>query len=802
MKYSLALLFILLCPRLGAQHIDTAAWVPNGAVHAALRKGNNLYIGGKFDDVGPFTGSYARLDSTGTLRPGFPRINGRVNVILTDTFGRCYIGGSFTRVNDHAISNLVRLDAAGAVDITFAPDPTGEVFALALRDTDKERIYIGGDSIQYDGILYIGGSFTAIGDSARINAAAFYVTGSGVHLSPWKPDPDNTVYALEHDTGWVFMGGDFTSAGGQLRTRLAKVDDVMGIAYPSSSPFYWNLAPTGTVRALAVIGDTLVIGGDFTSIGTSTPVARLHLAITSKNKSIISPWNLAVNDNVHSIYTEGDTIYFGGLFNFAGSVLRNRAAATTVSSATVLAWNPDVNGLVRAIAKKDSLLYLGGDFTMAGGQPRKKIACVSMQGNVLPWDAHASGTVRTIRTAMNNVLAGGDFITMNGVERYNIAQIDLTTGKATFWNPGTDNTVLCFDTLGSTLYAGGNFTTAGNQPRDRIAAIDLTSGGVTSWNPGINGTVRTIKIYDNKLYAGGLFSSAGTLTRNNAAAISLSSGIATPWDPNVNGTVNDILPVNGTIYIGGYFSNVFFTPQNYLAALDTSAINPLLPWNPNPDAGIYSLAYHAGSNAVLAGGWFTNMDGESRKNLAKIDASSGAVASWMLNTGSVVRSVWIDGDTLYAGGDFTIAGGEPRDGLVRGSALDATISPWTANCNNTVNMVKVSGDITVIGGGFTEVHNIMHPHLAIIRHSAPVGIPVEQPAPPRTFAVHPNPFNSIVHLDLPAGSSVKLTNLLGQQLLCLRVNANSIDLGELMPGIYIITAEAGGRTFCAKVVKQ
>jgi hypothetical protein len=100
-------------------------------------------------------------------------------------------------------------------------------------------------------------------------------------------------------------------------------------------------------------------------------------------------------------------------------------------------------------------------------------------------------------------------------------------------------------------------------------------------------------------------------------------------------------------------------------------------------------------------------------------------------------------------------------------------------------MVKVSGDVTVLGGGFTEVHNLMHPHLAIIRHSAPVGMPAEQPAPSRTFTVHPNPFNSIVHLDLPAQcSSIKLTNLLGQQLLYLPVNNNSIDLGELVPGTY------------------
>ncbi len=60
---------------------------------------------------------------------------------------------------------------------------------------------------------------------------------------------------------------------------------------------------------------------------------------------------------------------------------------------------------------------------------------------------------------------------------------------------------------GNTLIAGGLFTTIGGQTRNRIAEIDLTTGAPTAWNPNANNRVSAIVVDGSTIYVGGLFTS-------------------------------------------------------------------------------------------------------------------------------------------------------------------------------------------------------------------------------------------------------------------------------------------------------
>ena len=92
-----------------------------------------------------------------------------------------------------------------------------------------------------------------------------------------------------------------------------------------------------------------------------------------------------------------------------------------------------------------------------------------------------------------------------------------------------------------------------------------------------NGTVRDIIVVGNTAYLGGQFTSltsangATTVTRNHAAAIDMTTGNVLPWNPNVNGTVYTILPSGNNIYLGGSFTSVGGSTHKNIAQVNATS---------------------------------------------------------------------------------------------------------------------------------------------------------------------------------------------------------------------------------------
>lgn len=787
MRSCLLLLSLLLTGNvLYAQMPDTNLWVPNGVVYATLKKGNNLYIGGKFNDVGPCTGNAAVVDSASGLLVRIPQVDGKVNAVVADSAGGCYIGGLFDFVGQQYFPNLVHIKPDGSIDNNFQPHPNGEVFTLSL--------------MMKDSILAVGGSFSEICDSTRQHAASIRTDSS--MITQWNPAPNGNVYALTESQGWIFVGGSFTFIGGQSRNNIGKTNATNGIVVATNQPNPWNVNVNNTVRAITIKGNTVFIGGNFTGVGASNTVTRTYIAAIDEFTGILKPWNVTVGGPVRTIQLAGNVLYMGGEFALVTATSRPHAAALDINTGALLSWSPAPNGDVYSIYRSGPQLYIGGDFTTICGQPRKKIACVDTAGTLLGWDPHASDLVRSVFQKAGKVYAGGDFVSMNGVDRDNLAKLDLTTGMANFWNPGANNVVMCLDTSGSTLYIGGSFTTVSNQTRNRIAAIDLTSGGVTSWDPNINGTVRTFYMDSNILYAGGLFSSVGPQARNSLASISLASGLATPWNPNVNGTVNDIIRTGNKTYIGGYFSSVSAQPHSYLAELDTIAVSPLTPWAPAPDAGIYSMVESAG--ILYTGGWFTSMDGQSRTSLAAVEVSTASATSWNASTNANgnVRSLFMMNDTLYAGGDFTDIDGLTRYNIARMDLLTASIHPWTMNCSNTVHHVNAYAGHVIAGGTFRRVAGYFHPYLVVADNSQTVGI-TEHHEKENLLSIYPNPCTDKLNIAFESSKPLQLNiyTMMGQQVMSTMFTGGNIDVSRLDAGIYFIELITTEGVRSARMVK-
>ena len=94
---------------------------------------------------------------------GSATFNGSIASFVLQADGRVLVGGTFTTVAGTSVSRLVRLNANGTVDPTFAPAPDAAVTALAL---------------QSDGRLIFGGAFKNVGDLPRSTLARVAAAGA------------------------------------------------------------------------------------------------------------------------------------------------------------------------------------------------------------------------------------------------------------------------------------------------------------------------------------------------------------------------------------------------------------------------------------------------------------------------------------------------------------------------------------------------------------------------------------------------------------------------------------------------
>ena len=75
-------------------------------------------------------------------------------------------------------------------------------------------------------------------------------------------------------------------------------------------------------------------------------------------------------------------------------------------------------------------------------------------------------------------------------------------------------------------------------------------------------------------------------------------------------------------------------------------------WNPNPDNYVFPILVSGSS--IYVGGLFTNIGGQARNCIAKLDNVTGSAdASWNVSLNSFCNTLTKSGNDLYIGGSFT-----------------------------------------------------------------------------------------------------------------------------------------------------
>jgi hypothetical protein len=229
------------------------AWDPNAndIVDALAVSGSTVYAGGYFTSIGGQSRSeIAALDAgTGLATSWDPSAGGTSYhevLTLAVSGSTVYAGGWFTSIGGQTRHNIAALDASSG--LATAWDPNAEFFVGALA--------VSGATV------YAGGDLGTIGGQTR-NGIAALSASSGL-ATAWDPSANNSVYALAVSGSTVYAGGWFSSIGGQSRNYVAALDAGSGLA-TAWDPNAGDTYPY--VNALAVSGSTVYIGGDFTTVG-------------------------------------------------------------------------------------------------------------------------------------------------------------------------------------------------------------------------------------------------------------------------------------------------------------------------------------------------------------------------------------------------------------------------------------------------------------------------------------------------------------------------------------------------------
>lgn len=358
----------------------------------------------------------------------------------------------------------------------------------------------------------------------------------------------------------------------------------------SLQPLSYIPKPNNYVTAVAVVGNTLYVGGIFSKIGAED---RNYLAAIDLTTGAILPWNPRVNGVVEDILPHNNQIFICGEFTTVGGQTRTYLAALDPQTGEPSDWNPIFDRPVATLAAQGNLLFVGGSFTEINGSPAPYLAAFEISSGLqTSWKPNPDEYVSALEISDNALWVGGGFYGIGGDFREHLAVFDIPTGSLLPWAAAVDGPVsqIKADRENSTLFVGGNFNVANGQPRSKIAAFGLESGDLKSFAAPISSGpslfVNSFALTPTGLLVGGRFTHQGPAQHQSLCLLRKSDAAVFPWNPATQFLPNPVI-INSSAYTGNKLiigGNFYFAsePDGFLAVYDcASPTKPILSAAPS-----------------------------------------------------------------------------------------------------------------------------------------------------------------------------------------------------------------------------
>ncbi len=322
---------------------------------------NKIYICGAFLcvndnwDMKNLT-RWVQSSNTWEVVPGIDYYHSNfIRCVTEDNSGNLYFGGDFSTIGGVTAGRVGRFDVAGGTwsnlrDVDFYDEEqqygpiSGGVYAIQYLNN---YIYIGGGIFNSDsstlkyirrfnlttnkweavgegvngrvrcfttdenGNLYVGGEFTEAGGNsanyiAKWNGTAWEALGNGT---------DDYVLSIAYNDGNLYVGGGFKNVGTEIRSQgIAKWN---GTSWEAMSKGVYSLGSTGfSVQDIAIDEDGLVYIGGFFDRKYSDDDTLNHVGVFYENewRQLGDGLGTSSTQGVMGMYADGNEIYFVGYF--------------------------------------------------------------------------------------------------------------------------------------------------------------------------------------------------------------------------------------------------------------------------------------------------------------------------------------------------------------------------------------------------------------------------------------------------------------------------------------------------------
>ncbi|MGA3051033.1 MAG: hypothetical protein ABSE00_03850 [Chitinispirillaceae bacterium] len=463
--------------------------------------------------------------------------------------------------------------------------------------------YVGAITLDDSGNVYVGGEFdTAGGKSANCIAkwnpiaSVWSSLGRGVTGDNGEGGPVIWALAVD-DSGNVYAGGIFDSAGGMSANNIAKWNSRTG-AWSSlgsglnSYPLTITIDDSGNVYA----------GGGFNTAGgvSAFGIAKWNpgTGVWSSLGSGVTNSEVPGDAGVDAMVLDGlGNLYVGGVFNMAGGVSANYIAKWNTKTGV---WSSLGSGLSSE---------LQGGLTIDDSGNLYTCSTILLRWNGSRWDSlsYVNQGAQIFALALDssgNLYVGGLFGDAGGVSANGIARWNGSTWDSLYSGTGREGVqALAVDGSRHLLYAGGSMgidkciinmpktpTLSSPSNNSMSQSIPLT----LNWN-----SVSGVSSYDLQVSTVSTFTSIvsdQSGTTSISQTVSLSNGVTYYWRVNASNATNS----SDWSSVWSFKTNFVITSAPTLVSPSNNADEQPIPlnlsWNSSTNAISYSLQVATSSN--------------------------------------------------------------------------------------------------------------------------------------------------------------------------------------------------------------
>ncbi|ABZ95425.1 Conserved hypothetical protein [Leptospira biflexa serovar Patoc strain 'Patoc 1 (Ames)'] len=652
------------CPQLDVFNDTTSSF---GTINqAVLDPEGNLYILGNFTHIQSYPRqNLAKINSRCQLDLEFDAKLNPSSTIFYDLLyldGRIFISGDFQTSNG-AITNvptttfrehIASVNAKTGLIDSWNPNVTG----TDVRCMTTDGTYI-----------YIGGGFTAVNANGAGNLGKLHKDNGSTFYA--MVDTNGTVNAVEIKDGILYIGGVFSALNGSTvtRSKLAAID----LSTNSVTSAFSSLTIAGNaVFDIAIYNNTLFVAGEISTPRLGIFKIDLLGTVQSNNYAIDG-----IFQNVYKLSLVGDQLFAFGSFETVCTLDRKYFFQLDIPTDQITSFDPklmnanyEFNGV--AIKMKDNVIFLGGGFGAVDTRSQSYFAELDLQtGQPTNWNPQPNDLISNILIAENRIYLHGQFSLIDSTVRQSTAAFDLDTKALLAWNPifpavSIESMIYHQDSI----YVGGSFTTVNSISVNRIAKHDLNESG---FDPNFittpNNTVRSLQIWNEELFAAGQFTSIPDAAIHLAKLNRSTGGFL--------GTHSDTFSSNFSAYtsfvsdnrliLSGQYETVSPIPGFGLSFYQLPNLTSISTNGTFASTSEFVRSIDQSETRIYLGGLITTVGGNARNGIFSLNRQTLTINSWdpKLESGSAIRKIIFHENAVYAFGNIVNANKRYRSGIVK-----------------------------------------------------------------------------------------------------------------------------------------